>query len=555
MKSQLGIARLACLMRVAARHLFEHYVNRLLRRWPKLAERLAGPQVPGPMRLRIAIEEMGGTFIKFGQMLALQSDLLPLEYCRELYKLLDNVPAFELEHVKKTFREELGREPDDIFDKFDPKPVATGSIGQVHVAVLRGRRVAVKVRRPTVLTDFGLDMRLMTGVVSFIRLCHIKSLYWMIEPASEFVAWTREELDYRCEARYMEELGGHSRNSSSEFVPAVFREYTTRRILTVEFLDALTVLEYLRARETGDEKALYRLQLSDFDPDVYARNIVDNFLGDAFQHGLFHADLHPANLMILPSNRVGYIDFGIAGSLSPYSRQHLLAMTLAYSRGDLPAMCEAFFRISTVDSESDVEGFRHGLEQLAQEWYGLARDEARFRKSITVIMLELLTLSRRCAIWPQRDVIKYIRSAIAIDGLIKQFAPGFDIGRHLEAACDRHLHWGGLRELVSAETMTAWLRANISLTRNGALRVIEGMRRFAKGDFLVHADIEPRRIQVSTSTAQSIRVLIVTLMLSILFSLDGEGLRLMTSSLDIVALAAMVLALYLGTARRSTRGY
>src|SRR5258708_35224337 len=104
-------------------------------------------------------------------------------------------------------------------------------------------------------------MGLMTNVVSLIRLCHIKSLYWMIEPTNEFVAWTKEELDYRYEARYMEELGRHSRNSSRELVPGVFREYTTRRILTVEFLDALTVLEYLRARETGDENALDRLQL------------------------------------------------------------------------------------------------------------------------------------------------------------------------------------------------------------------------------------------------------------------------------------------------------
>ena len=491
MKRLSGVARLLHLIRVGARHLIQHYMHRRLRFWPRLAAYLAGPCMAGPTRLRLAIEEMGGTFIKFGQMLALQSDLLPLEYCKALYNLLDHVPPFGPEHVVRIFREELGHSPNDIFDEFDPQPIATGSIGQVHVAVLAGKALAVKVRRPTVLTDFGVDMALMAGVLSLIRVCRLKCLYWMIEPTSEFVAWTQEELDYRHEARYMDELGRHSSKSSRELVPAVFWEYTTRCILTVEYLNAMTVLEYLRIRESGDVEALAQLRLAGFDANLFARNIIDNFLSDAFQHGMFHADLHPANLMILPSNQVGYIDFGIAGVLSSYSRQHLLRMTLAYSRGDLPAMCEAFFLVSTIVRESDADAFREGLKQLAHDWYGESGDEARFRKSITVIMLELLTLSRKCAIWPQRDVIKYIRSAIAIDGLIKQFAPGFDVGRHLESVCDRHLHWRVLRELVSAEAMVGWLGANTNLIHDGAVRSLDVMRRLARGDLMVHAKLRP----------------------------------------------------------------
>lgn len=493
MKVFSSAARLLFVVRVMGRHLFQHLAQRYLQRWPRVAKRAGGNVVPGPVRLRMAIEEMGGTFIKFGQMLALQSDLLPLEYCKALYNLLDHVAAFGIEHVEEIFREELGSSPNDIFDEFDPLPIATGSIGQVHVARLAGKRVAVKVRRPTVITDFAVDMRLMAGLVSFIRLCHVRVLYWMIEPITEFVAWTQDELDYRNEARYMDELGRHSRNSTREHVPAVFWEYTTGRILTVEFLNAPTVLEYLRAREASDEPLLCRLRSAGFDADMFARNIIDNFLSDAFQQGLFHADLHPANLMILPFSQVGYIDFGIAGMLSPYSRQYLLRMTLAYSRGDLPAMCEAFFRVSTIDGDSDVEGFREGLRRLAHDWYGGSGEQARFRKSITVIMLELLTLSRKASILPQRDVIKYIRSAIAIDGLIKQFAPGFDVGRHLESVCDRQLHWRILRELVSAEAILGWMNANSNLARDGVLRTIEVMRRISNGDLVISAELDRRR--------------------------------------------------------------
>ena len=139
---------------------------------------------------------------------------------------------------------------------------------------------------------------------------------------------------------------------------------------------------------------------------------------------MFHADLHPGNLMILPGNIVGYIDFGISGVLSRYSRRHLISMTLSYARGDLDAMCESFFRITTFDGKASKQGFRRGLKEVSVRWYGGHEGESRLRKSITSIMLELLLLSREHGIWPQRDVIKYIRSAIALDGLVKTFSPG-----------------------------------------------------------------------------------------------------------------------------------
>jgi ubiquinone biosynthesis protein len=549
MKRLSGAVRLLHLGRVAARHLTRHFVHRALRGHPKLAAGLVGAPMSGPARLRLAIEEMGGTFIKFGQMLALQSDLLPLEYCKALYNLLDHVPAFGPEHVEKIFREELGHSPDDIFDEFDSEPIATGSIGQVHVGVLAGRKLAVKVRRPSVLTDFAVDMALMTGVLTFIRICHLKFLYWMIEPTSEFVAWTAEELDYRHEARYMDELGRHCRGSSRELIPAVLWEYTTHRILTVEYLNALTVLEYLRIREAGDEEKLFHLKLASFDTNCFAQNIIDNFLSDAFQYGIFHADLHPANLMIMPSNQVGYIDFGIAGMLSSYSRQHLLRMTLAYSRGDLSAMCEAFFLVSTIGRESDVDGFRTGLKRLAHDWYGESGDEARFRKSITVIMLELLTLSRKCAIWPQRDVIKYIRSAIAIDGLIKQFAPGFDVGRHLETVCDRQIHWRVLRDLASAEAMVGWIGANTNLIHDGAMRAVEVMRRISSGNLSAYAEHEPIHRHSRAAIGRVLGTAGLLALPWLGFSINTETGPHGFPFVEIVLLAVMALMLQLRSAR------
>jgi ubiquinone biosynthesis protein len=417
------------------------------------------------------IEEMGGTFIKFGQMLALQSDLLPLEYCRVLFTLFDSVAPFSYEEVEQTFREDLQRTPEEIFESFDIHPIAAGSIGQVHVAMLGRRKVAVKVRRPSILSDLGADIAAMKSIVRVVKLMRIRALYWIIAPTEEFVAWTQEELDFRREAHYMEELGRNARENQSEKVPAVFWSCTTARILTEEFLEGITVSEYLRNREEGKNRAA-----PGFHPNVFAARLVDNFLGDAFRHGMFHADLHPGNLMIMSGNVVGYIDFGISGVLSRYSRRHLISMTLAYARGDLDGMCESFFRITTRDKNANVQGFRQRLQEVSATWYGIHTTHSHLRKSITSIMLDLLVLSRESGIWPQRDVIKYIRSAIALDGLIKTFSPGMDIGRHLELGCERHIRWDSFRGLTSPDAIAGWFGSYTNLVRDGALRAVALLR-------------------------------------------------------------------------------
>ncbi len=440
------LRRLMHIGSVLLRHLLAHMAGARLDRWPWLARRLPSGTVSGPERLRMVFEEVGGTFIKFGQMLALQPDILSFAYCNALFQLLDRITPFGFEEAEETFIEQFGRKPTELFERFDPQPLATASIGQVYVAYLGEHKVAVKVQRPSVKEDFTGDIRLMTGMIRLIQRLRVKPLYWMIEPLSEFVAWTREELDFRVEARYMARLRRNAQGNAQEYIPAVFWEYTTHCILTLEFLEGMTILNYMRALETGDELIIRRLQKQGFDPEQFAQNIIDNFLHDAFQHGMFHADLHPANLMILPNSIVGYIDFGITGVISAYMRQHLVALTLAYSRGDLDGMFTAFFKVSALDADADIDGFRRGLQTLAGEWYTMEGKQRRLLKNITLVMLDLLKLSRQTGVWPERDVIKYIRSAIAIDGLITRFEPTFDVGQYLEMVCSRYLKWHGPSE-------------------------------------------------------------------------------------------------------------
>ena len=540
-----SLRRLTHIAAVVLRHGLAYALGPWVARWPRLAKGLP-VGLSKPDRLRTMIEELGGTFIKFGQMLALQPDVLSLEYCNALFNLLDRVAPFSFDHVERIFTEELGKSPLEIFDGFDPRPIATASIGQVHIAYLDGRKLAVKVQRPTVDTDFAGDIRLMAGVICVVKRLRLKRLYWIIEPMSEFIEWTREEMNYRHEARYMEQLRDNAQTSSQERVPQALLEYTTRRILVAEFIEGVTVLDYLRAIETGDELMSHRLKASGFDPNRFACNIIDNFLSDAYRHGMFHADLHPANLIILPGNVVGYIDFGITGVLSHYSRQNLVGLTLAYTRADLNGMCDSFVKGSAMGPNADVGAFSEGLKRLADEWYGIQGKERRLLKNFTLVMVDMLKLSRKTDIWPERDVIKYIRSAIAIDGLITRFVPGFNVGRYLEMVCNHYLKWEARRAMFSYDALVGLSNSTGHLVRDGAFRAASFLHRVAAGDLQARAQIDGATEDADDSLSRrTIHLAMIVLVVSLLITIAGErvqlGVNLFTAETVLIAATAMML--------------
>jgi ubiquinone biosynthesis protein len=492
------------------------------------------------------IEDLGGTFIKFGQMLALQPDILSLEYCNALFDLLDRVAPFGFEHAERTFIEEFGKSHSEIFDSIDANPIATASIGQVYRAYLQGRELAVKVQRPNAETEFTGDIRLMAGAIRMIKLLSLKKFYWLIEPMSEFVAWTHEELDYRCEARYMEQLRSNAHDNPYERVPEVLWEYTTRHILTIEFFESVTVLDYLRAIEEGNELLIHKLKTTGFDPNEFARNIIDNFLTDTFRHGMFHADLHPANLMILPGNVVGYLDFGITAVLSHYSRRNLLALTLALVRGDLDGMCEPFFNVSEMDADTSIEGFREGLKSREDEWYEFKDRERRMRVNITVVMLDMLKLSRKSGVWPERDVVKYVRSAIAADGLITRLAPAFSLDKHLEEICDRYLGWQARRALFSYDTLVDWSSSSGHLIRDGVFRAASFLHQISIGELPARIELnEANQGSDRASRMRAMQLATVIFALAMLLTITGErvqlGVNLFTVQIALLVAGAIVL--------------
>ena len=545
MTSRGQAARLLHILLVLGRHGLAFAVVRYARYWPWLPARLELARLTGPQRFRRLFEDLGGSFIKFGQMLALQPDIVSLEYCDELFNLLDRIPPFSMDHVERTFEEELGQGTGALFDYFDPEPLATASIGQVHVARLRGRKVAVKVQRPNVDADFMGDIRLMSLAIRGIRRFDVRAFYWMLEPMGEFVAWTREELDYRREARYADRLRRNAESNPFERVPEVFWDLTTRRTLVIEFLSGMTVLDYLRAVGSGDDWTSHQLRARGFDANRFASRIIDNFLGDAFQYGVFHADLHPANLLVLPGDVVGYVDFGITGVLSRYSRRHLVAMTLAYTRADVGGMADAFFKLTTQEPGADPARFRSVLAELSQDWYEGEGAETVFKKNFTLVMLDMLTLSRKTGIWPERDVIKYIRSAIAADGLITRFAPGFNVGRHLERVCQRWVAWEARRAAFQYDTLTALAASSARLADDGMARAGSVLRRVMEGDPLARVDVTSTGRGDDRLRRRTLRLAGIAVAFTALFELTGApvqvGWNLFTAQAVLIVAALVAL--------------
>lgn len=461
---------------MSSRHPLFEYLRRLVQilgvaldQLAKLARRrLSGQPTAGHELLREGFERIGGSFLKLGQIMSQQIEVLPKAYTDALLLLLDRVPTCSRQALAGVFVAEFGSPPEEIYREFDHNAIASASIGQVHRAVLKdGTAVAVKVRRPGVQRDFHRDALLLKSFVWVVFLLRIRSLYFMRDPVRELMNWTRDELDYRREATHCEMLRANAANSTTERIPKVFWDLTRARVLTMEFLSGSTVSDYLRLVESGDEAAIEELNKTGFDKVRFCANIVQNFLADAFRFGVFHADLHPANLLILPDNVVGYVDFGIVAKLTPEARRKQIELTIAYSRGEPEAIYRQFLNICMLTPDADLKGMRQRIGEMARTWYREPADHGRvqFRVSITSAMMDLLTVCRNYGVLVDREMIKYIRSSVMCDGVINRLAPGLDMAQSLRQVTEEYLYEHTRKKILSsggaitiATDLALWLR-------------------------------------------------------------------------------------------------
>ncbi|MBV8080855.1 MAG: AarF/ABC1/UbiB kinase family protein [Actinobacteria bacterium] len=358
--TQLNFGRLGEIAQVAARHGFGYVFEG--RRHSEVEP--TAPSARG-RHLREMLDELGPTFVKFGQLLSTRPDVVPPDIVAELRALQDDVRPFPFADVERVIREELGQPLERLFLEFETEPMAAASIGQVHRAVLpNGRRVAVKVQRPNAPKQIEADLQLMYQAARLakerVRLLDFVDTREIVD---EFARSIRQELDYRHEARNAEGFHTNFAGHPHVVVPRTYWSYTRSRVLTLEYLEGV--------------------QLADLELDQWSveqrRNlaylVAETWMTMIFRHGFFHGDPHPANILVLAPDRIGLVDFGLSGKLTELDMTRLTRLFIDAANENIEALPERLADLGVVYEKSREEEFVGRLHEFYARYYGARLNE------------------------------------------------------------------------------------------------------------------------------------------------------------------------------------
>jgi ubiquinone biosynthesis protein len=382
--------------------------------------------VPAPAeRLRLALEELGPTFIKIGQLASTRPDLLSPEYRLELVKLQDAAPHLPAQVVRDTIESELGGSVQSAFGSFDPEPLAAASIGQAHAATLPdGTEVVVKVRRPRVVEEVEQDLEILKNLAARAhRRWKPASRLDLVGLADELAQSLRAELDYLHEGRNAERIAASFADDPDAQIPKVFWETTTSRVITLERIRGMKITDVAALDAAGID----RRELAQRATRVMAKMV--------FEDGFFHADPHPGNYFIQPGGRIALIDFGMVGTLSDRTRDQLGRLLVALVRHDSERVARALLTLGTSTGPVDLSRLSNDLEQvLSQYWDKSLRDMA-----LGTVSGELMDVARRHGLTLPRDLALLIKALIEEEGVAAEVDPDYRIIEGLAPYASRHL--------------------------------------------------------------------------------------------------------------------
>ncbi|MFL5711053.1 MAG: ABC1 kinase family protein [Chloroflexota bacterium] len=415
----------------------------------------------GPVRLRLAFEALGGAWIKLGQMLALRFDLLSTAYCDELFGLLNQVAPFSYAEVRAIVRSELGDDPERIFRSFEPASFAAASIGQVHRAVLHsGETVAVKVQRPGIRETLQADIDLMYATTWLIDRTRLFGGTPSRDVIDEFARWTADELDYLVEARQAVLLWQNAQGDRVERIARVHRDYTTSRVLTTEYIAGIPLIDILIARRDGNTAYLSELAARGHDLDRIVRHLDWNMLNQVYVFGYFHADLHPANLFVLPGDAIGYVDFGIVGQLPNSVRESLTRYSWLLFRGEVEDAVRELMRWLAPTRATDAEAAQRRLIRLHQAFlYETVAERTRAtpgapgpalrptENPYSQLAVDILETIRVQQLSLSPNIVAYLKMLVTLGTLRHQLAVDYDLPANVRQF---------VRRLARQQTMS-WL--------------------------------------------------------------------------------------------------
>lgn len=367
-------------------------------------------------KMRMVCEELGPTFIKFGQILSNHPDLIPLDLVFELEKLQDNVPPMSEAAAVNVVETELKDKVDTLFAWFDPKCFASASMAQVHVVTLHdGRRVALKIQRPGIKEVILEDIKVMYTIAEILekRMPSLKS-FDPIGLVENFEDSILKELDFINESinvqRFYNNLTQDLGKDQFAYSPKVYQEFTTSKILALEFIDGIKIDKLKLLEDNG------------FDSKIIAKRLIKSYFKQIFEYGFFHADPHPGNLLVIPNGRICYLDFGMMGSILPRDIEVFGKLFLAITRKDVKKIIKALLLLSNTSSVDNIRALEFDINEFVEKHYV----RAFHKNEMSTIMLELKDIIIAHGLKVPSHFYLFVRSLVTIEGVIQKLDPDLD---------------------------------------------------------------------------------------------------------------------------------
>lgn len=380
--------------------------------WDRRTGKLAQNQRTRAIRLREILTNLGPAYIKIGQALSTRPDLVPPIYLEELTQLQDQLPPFPNEVAYQFIEEELGQRPEEIYAELTPQPIAAASLGQVYRGRLKsGEEVAVKVQRPGLAQRITLDLYILRRVAAWAKQNFSRIRSDLVAILDEFGSRIFEEMDYIQEGRNAERFAKLYGHLQDVYVPTIYWQYTQRRVLTMEWINGtkLTQLDLLRAQ------------------GIDARHLIDVgvqcSLRQLLEHGFFHADPHPGNLLATPDGKLAYLDFGMMSEVKPYQRYGLIEAVVHMVNRDFEGLAKDYVKLEFLTPDTDLTPIIPALGNVFGNALGASVAELNF-KSITDDLSALMYE------YPFRVPAYYaliIRSLVTLEGIAINVDPNFKV--------------------------------------------------------------------------------------------------------------------------------
>lgn len=361
-------------------------------------------------RIRLVLQDLGATFIKLGQVLSTRHDLLPQVYLEELEKLQDQVTPEPFSAIRVQIEEGLGAPLESLFSQVEPEPLAVASIGQVHAATtLDGQRVVIKVQRPGIASRVRSDLDLLYFLSRLLEATTEEGqVYNLGELVREFDRAIHQELDFLHEARNVRRFGQQYAQFPAVVVPAVLDSLSSRTVLTLEYLEGQRLNTVIPGSQRAQELVDILLELA------YLQ---------IFVNGLFHADPHPGNLLVLEDGRVGLLDLGLVGRLSKAQQDDLITLLIAVLYGDVDGMARALLRMGHARGRINLAAFKREIARLRDEY--LTRHLGDI--DIGAFTSDLMDAALRFQIRLNNEYALLVKAVVTVEGVLRRLHPGLDL--------------------------------------------------------------------------------------------------------------------------------